>query len=120
MLPLLTLPASPADYWLAHSLQRQLAIEATSKRKVDGSLAATRLGSSTTERWANERFRQTMLLVLEFRREWPGQSLLAVDDVSAIRTAALRPSPPLAAAGPDTRHAAGAGLRVLNVAEGLR
>jgi hypothetical protein len=57
------------------------------KRKVDGSRAATRVGQSTTERWANERFRQTMLLVLEFRREWPGQSLLTVDDVSAIRTA---------------------------------
>ena len=85
MLPLLTLPASPADYWLAHSLQRQLAIEGTSKRKVDGSLAATRLGSSTTERWANERFRQTMLLVREFRMEWPNMRLLTADDVENIR-----------------------------------
>ena len=42
--------------------------DATGKRKVDGSLAATRLGQTTSERWANERFRQTMLLILEFRR----------------------------------------------------
>ena len=61
--------------------------DATGKRKVDGSLAATRLGQTTTQRWANERFRQTMLLVLEFRREWPGNSLLTPDDVEAIRTA---------------------------------
>ena len=61
--------------------------DATGKRKVDGSLAATRLGQTTTERWANERFRQTMLLILEFRREWPVQSLLTADDADAIRTA---------------------------------
>ena len=59
----------------------------TGKRKVDGSLAAARHGQTTTERWANERFRQTMLLVLEFRREWPGNSLLTADDVEAINTA---------------------------------
>ena len=61
--------------------------DATGKRKVDGSLAATRLGQTTTQRWANERFRQTMLLVLEYRREWPGESLLSADDVEGIRTA---------------------------------
>ena len=53
-------------------------IDATGKRKVDGSLAATRLGQTTSERWANERFRQTMLLILEFRREWPTQ-LVSLD-----------------------------------------
>jgi len=62
-------------------------IDATRKRKVDGSLAATRLGQTTTQRWANERFRQTMLLVLEFRMEWPTQSLLTSDDVEGIHTA---------------------------------
>ena len=56
-------------------------------KKVDGNLAATRLGQTTTQRWGNERFRQTMLLILEFRREWPGQSLLTADDVERIRTA---------------------------------
>ena len=61
--------------------------DATGKRKVDGNLAATRLGQTTTQRWGNERFRQTMLLILEFRREWPGQSLLTTDDVEGIRTA---------------------------------
>eukprot|EP00966_Prymnesium_polylepis_P123328 2851486-Prymnesium_polylepis.1 len=30
----------------------------TGKRKVDGNLAAARVGQTTTQRWANERFRQ--------------------------------------------------------------
>ena len=59
----------------------------TGKRKVDGSRAATRIGATATERWCNERFRQTMLLVLEFRLNWPNMSLLANDDVEAIRVA---------------------------------
>ena len=63
-----------------------MSIEATGKRKVDGSKAATRLGSSATEKWGNERFRQTMLLVREFRMEWPYTSLLTADDVESIRS----------------------------------
>lgn len=59
----------------------------TGKRRTDGSRSDTRLGSATTERWASERFRQVMLLILEFRRNWPTQSLLSMDDVEAIRTA---------------------------------
>ena len=59
----------------------------TGKRKVDGSLAAARHGQTTTERWANERFRQTMLLVLEFRREWPNNSLITADDMKEIHAA---------------------------------
>ena len=59
----------------------------TGKRKVDGSRADTRIGVTATERWSNERFRQTMLLVLEFRLRWPNKSLLSDDDVSSIRTA---------------------------------
>ena len=62
-----------------------MSIDATGKRKVDGSKAATRLGSSATEKWGNERFRQTMLLVREFRMEWPNSSLLTADDVESIR-----------------------------------
>ena len=62
-----------------------LATDGTGKRKVDGSLAATRLGSTATEAWSNERFRQTMLLVREFRMEWPNMSLLTSDDVESIR-----------------------------------
>ena len=85
------LPAVAANIdGLADQLSRLNAEEdtdATGKRKVDGSLAATRLGQTTSERWANERFRQTMLLILEFRREWPTQSLLRADDVDSIRTA---------------------------------
>ena len=62
-------------------------IAATKKRKVDGSLAATRLGETMTTRWANERFRQVMLLIRQFRMEWPNQTLLTADDTEFIRTA---------------------------------
>ena len=57
------------------------------KRKVDGELAETRLGKVISSRWTNERFRQVMLLVLEFRREWPSASLLSNEDVEFIRVA---------------------------------
>ena len=61
--------------------------DGTGKRKVDGSYADTRLGKALTPRWANERFRQVMMLVREFRTEWPTQSLLSNDDVEFIRMA---------------------------------
>jgi len=61
--------------------------DGTGKRKVDGSYADTRLGKVLTPRWANERFRQVMMLVREFRIEWPNQSLLSNDDVEFIRMA---------------------------------
>ena len=83
MIPLLPLSTDS----LASALERHLhlATDGTGKRKVDGSLAATRLGSTATEKWANERFRQTMLLVREFRMEWPNMTLLTSDDVESIR-----------------------------------
>ena len=59
--------------------------DGTGKRKADGSYADTRLGKAITPRWANERFRQVMMLVREFRHEWPNQSLLSNDDVDFIR-----------------------------------
>ena len=40
-----------------------------------------------TSRWANERFRQVMLLIRQFRMEWPNQALLTADDTELIRTA---------------------------------
>ena len=40
-----------------------------------------------TSRWANERFRQVMLLIRQFRMEWPNQTLLTADDTEFIRTA---------------------------------
>eukprot|EP00966_Prymnesium_polylepis_P207627 4809399-Prymnesium_polylepis.1 len=88
MLPLLALRwPSPAD-GLADGLARLVVdhadVDGTGKRKADGSKAATRLGTATSERWANERFRQVMLLILEFRREWPNNSLLADDDVVLV------------------------------------
>ena len=64
-----------------------LDIAGTGKRKIDGSYAATRLGETMTSRWANERFRQVMLLIRQFRMEWPNQALLTADDVEFIRTA---------------------------------
>ena len=48
-----------------------LDIAGTGKRKIDGSYAATRLGETISSRWANERFRQVMLLIRQFRMEWP-------------------------------------------------
>ena len=99
MLPLLPLPLRgppdgdasaevlAADLSRLH-LQQQADIDVnTGKRRVDGSRAATRVGATATERWSNERFRQVMLLVLEFRLQWPSRSLLTDGDVEAIRTA---------------------------------
>ena len=62
----------------------EISIGATSKRKANGDLAETRLGKVVTTRWLNERFREVMMLVHEFRSEWPNQSLLSNDDVEAI------------------------------------
>jgi hypothetical protein len=85
MLPVLPLSTDA----LAAAVEERLVLDtdATGKRKVDGRLAATRLGQSATERWANERFRQTMYIALEFRNEWPDRSLLTSDDVAAIKVA---------------------------------
>ena len=60
-------------------------IGGTSKRKANGDLAQTRLGKVVSTRWLNERFREVMMLVHEFRSEWPNQSLLSNDDVEAMR-----------------------------------
>jgi hypothetical protein len=84
MLPLLALPIDALSDAFSVTLTTGEAIDATKKRKVDGTLAATRLGSTATEKWANERFRQTMLLVREFRMECPNK-LLTSDDVESIR-----------------------------------
>ena len=62
-------------------------IAGTGKRKIDGSYAATRLKQAITSKWANERFRQVMLLVRQFRMEWPNQTLLTADDTEFIRSA---------------------------------
>ena len=85
-LPTLTLSMDDLLHPFETVLSLHVSIDATSKRKVDGSKAATRLGSSATEKWGNERFRQTMLLVREFRMEWPSSSLLTADDVESIRS----------------------------------
>ena len=71
MLPLLALRWPSPVEGLADGLARLVVdhadIDGTGKRKADGSKAAIRLGTATSERWANERFRQVMLLILEFR-----------------------------------------------------
>ena len=59
--------------------------EGTGKRKVDGEYAETRLGQPVSVGWANERFRQVMVLLREFRVEWPGQWLLTADDFELLR-----------------------------------
>ena len=72
---------------LAALFHKTVDIAGTGKRKIDGQYAATRLGGAMTSRWANERFRQVMLLVRQFRVEWPNQSLLTADDTEFIRSA---------------------------------
>ena len=77
----LTLPS------LALLFHKTVDISGTGKRKQNCEYAATRLGSAMTNKWANERFRQVMLLVRQFRMEWPNQSLLSSDDMEFIRSA---------------------------------
>ena len=72
---------------LAALFHKTVNIAGTGKRKIDGSYAATRLSQAMTSRWANERFRQVMLLIRQFRTEWPGNSLLTADDTEFIRSA---------------------------------
>ena len=86
VLPILTLSTTDLLHPFETVLSLHVSIDATGKRKIDGSKAASRLGSSATEKWGNERFRQTMLLVREFRMEWPNSSLLTADDVESIRS----------------------------------
>ena len=83
----LGLPPLHALAFSALSVHETVPTEGTGKRNVDGEYADTRLGKAITTRWANERFRQVMLLVREFRVEWPNQSLLSNDDVEFLRMA---------------------------------
>ena len=63
---------------------RAASIDGTGKRRADGEYAATRLGKPVTTQWLNERFRQCMLLIRQFRTEWvPG--LLTDDDMQFLR-----------------------------------
>lgn len=84
MTPFLPLSIDSLQASFARSVSLTLPTDGTGKRKVDGTLAATRLGSTATEKWANERFRQVMVLVREFRNEWPNV-LITADDVMSIR-----------------------------------
>jgi len=81
------LPALDALAFSKLCIHETTPTDGTGKRKVDGSYADTRLCKVLTPRWANERFRQVMMLVREFRTEWPNQSLLSNDDVEFIRMA---------------------------------
>ena len=82
--PVAVVDALPSLALLFH---KTVDIAGTGKRKIDGSYAATRLGETMSSRWANERFRQVMLLIRQFRMEWPNQALLTADDTELIRTA---------------------------------
>lgn len=77
-------PNSPLPSFVNLRMYDEVSIGATSKRKANGDLAETRLGKVVTTRWLNERFREVMMLVHEFRSEWPNQSLLSNDDVEAM------------------------------------
>ena len=52
-LPILTLSMNDLLHPFESLLSLHVSIDATGKRKVDGSKAATRLGSSATEKWGN-------------------------------------------------------------------
>ena len=84
MLPLLHIATHTVSDEFCNRFAQAASTAGTGKKKVDGTLAATRLGSASTIGWANERYRQTMLLVREFRMEWPNMTLLTADDVDAI------------------------------------
>ena len=81
------LPALDALAFSKLCVHDTIPTDGTGKRKVDGSYADTHLGKALTPRWANERFRQVLMLVRECRNEWPNQSLLSNDDVEFIRMA---------------------------------
>ena len=64
--------------------RRAASIDGTSKRKVNGTYAETRLGKPVTSHWLNERFRQTLLLVNEFKVNGIG-AMLSSDDLQFVR-----------------------------------
>ena len=72
---------------LAGLFHHSCSIDGLGKRKLDGTPSETRQGAVVSLGWSNERFRQVMVLIREFRVEWPNQSLLTADDVSYIRQA---------------------------------
>jgi hypothetical protein len=72
---------------LAGLFQRAASISGTSKKKADGTLAATRLKKPVTSAWLNERFRQTLFLIKEFRTNWNRGNMLSGDDVEYLRVA---------------------------------
>ena len=79
-----TFQDSTLDEALFADLFRHAAsIDGTGKRKKGGDLADTRLGKPGSV-WANERFRQTMLLILEFRLY---NNVLSSEDVEFLRVA---------------------------------
>lgn len=79
---------SPLDEALFCGLFARAAdISGTSKKKADGSLAATRLKKPVTSIWLNERFRQTLFLIREFRTNWNKGTMLSNDDVEYLRVA---------------------------------
>ena len=68
-----------------HDVQQTQA--GTGKRKADGEYASTRLNQPVTLRWARERFRQTMLLLYEFRSNWPFGTIVTNTDLEYMRVA---------------------------------
>ena len=70
---------------LAGIFDRAISIDA--KRKVDGEAANSRYGGeeAASAHWLNERWRQTMLLIRQFRYNWNEGAMLSDDDVQYLR-----------------------------------
>ena len=72
------------EVFFAGLFRHAASIDGSGKRKKGGDLADTRLGKPISNTWTNERFRQTMLLILEFRLH---NNVLSSEDVEFLRIA---------------------------------
>ena len=68
---------------LSDLFRRSVSIDA--KRKIDGEKAESRQGATVSTHWLNERFRQTLLLIREFRYNWVTGEMLTNDDIEFLR-----------------------------------
>ena len=68
---------------LSDLFRQSVSIDA--KRKIDGEKAESRQGETVSTHWLNERFRQTLLLIREFRYNWVTGEMLTNDDIELLR-----------------------------------
>lgn len=64
-----------------------LACSIDAKRKIDGEAANSRYSGEeiVSTHWLNERFRQTMQLIREFRLNWNAEAMISHDDIQFLR-----------------------------------